>query len=383
MSKWKKVKLGDVVEKIIGGGTPSKAQTSYWNGDIAWVTVKDMNDGEYSLMNTQEKITREGLENSSSNLIVSGNIIISTRMGLGRCFINKVDMAINQDLKAIFPNEKIDKKFLLWVIASKAEEIISMGSGATVMGVRLEQLRDLDVFMPKSKKEQQKIADVLSGYDDLIEVNNRRIAILEQQAQKIYNEWFVKFKFPGYKNVKIVDGLPESWEEKKVESLVSRIQSGKKYNNKTANEVGDIPILDQGRSGMIGYHNDEPGVVATEEKPIIVFANHTCYQNLIMYPFSAIQNVLPFYPNDKNHRNIYWLQWATKDIVQFNDYKGHWPEFISKKVIVPTDNICNEFGNLIKPMIIYKYRLDLINENLRKTRDKLLPKLMSGEIEVK
>jgi type I restriction enzyme S subunit len=352
-----------------------------------------MKDGVFSLSETQDKITKIGLEKSSSNLIPKNNIIISTRMGLGRCFINKNDMAINQDLKAVFPSKKIDKIFLLWLIAFKADKIKSMGTGATVAGIRLEQFYDLDIIFPEKIKDQQKIASVLSAYDDLIENNNRRIKILEEMAQAIYNEWFVKFKFPGspyakamedkYEKVKIKNGIPEGWEEKKVEDVVGRIQSGKKYNNKTAKENGKIPILDQGKSGIIGYHNDEPGVVANENNPIVVFANHTCYQNLIMHPFSAIQNVLPFYPSDKNFRNIFWLHWATKDLIEFNDYKGHWPEFIAKKLLLPPVEICENFGNLIKPMMILKFKLEKTNNNLRKTRDLLLPKLMSGEIEIK
>ncbi|NCA93750.1 MAG: hypothetical protein EOM84_01085 [Sphingobacteriia bacterium] len=203
-------------------------------------------------------------------------------------------------------------------------------------------------------------------------------------AQLIYKEWFVDFKFPGHEKVKMVKGelglMPEGWEVVVVRDIIKRVPSGKKYENKTAKECGAVPILDQGKTGVIGYHNDEPGVLASEGKPIIVFANHTCYQNLIMFPFSAIQNVLPFYPSDENYRNIFWLHWATKDLIEFNDYKGHWPEFIGKRLLLPNKELCKKFGEIIEPMIIKKFKLEQYNNNLRQTRDLLLPKLMSGEI---
>ena len=233
---------------------------------------------------------------------------------------------------------------------------------------------------------QRKIATVLSAYDDLIENNTRRIEILEEMAQAIYREWFVEFHFPGHEQVEMVESelglIPQGWEVVRTEQIIKRVQSGKKYDQKTVKETGDIPVLDQGQSGLIGYHNNAPGVIASEDEPIIVFANHTCYQRIIQFPFSAIQNVLPFLPHPEKHHNIYWLHWATKDLVDLNDYKGHWPEFMSKEFPLPPAAICEQFGEFIKPMVQLTYRLDKRNQNLRQTRDLLLPKLISGEIDV-
>jgi type I restriction enzyme S subunit len=145
---WEKVEFNDVLEKIVGGGTPSKTIPDYWNGDIPWCSVKDMVGDKYQLYSTEDTITNSGLENSSANLILAGTVITSTRMGLGRAFINKVDMAINQDLKALIPNEKIDNTFLLWTIVNKKEEIEGLGIGSTVKGIRLEVLRGLKFNLP-------------------------------------------------------------------------------------------------------------------------------------------------------------------------------------------------------------------------------------------
>jgi type I restriction enzyme S subunit len=205
-------------------------------------------------------------------------------------------------------------------------------------------------------------------------------------ARLIYGEWFVKFRFPGHKKVKMVGSalgpIPEGWELVHVEDAVRRVPSGQKYEQKTVAPSGMVPVLDQGKSGIIGYHNDEPGVLASEENPVIVFANHTCYQRIVHFPFSAIQNVLPFLPSIERQRNIYWLHWATKDLVRFNDYKGHWPEFMSKTLVLPPATVCSEFGALAKPLSLQIFVLEKIVSNLRFTRDLLLPKLISGEIDV-
>jgi type I restriction enzyme, S subunit len=185
--KWEKVKLHNVIDKIIGGGTPSKSNPNYWEGDIPWCSVKDMADGKFKIDDTVDKISLDGLQNSSSNLIPSGTVIMATRMGLGRVFISQIDMAINQDLKAILPNNKIDNTFLLWSLANKANEIESLGVGATVKGIRLEVLKEIQISLPPLPT-QQRIAAILSGYDDKIENNLKRIKLLEEQAVTKYKE---------------------------------------------------------------------------------------------------------------------------------------------------------------------------------------------------
>ena len=213
-----------------------------------------------------------------------------------------------------------------------------------------------------------------------------RIKILEAMARALYREWFVHFRFPGHENHPRVASplgeIPKGWEVRTVEEIVKRIPVGKKYDQKTVNPTGGVPVFDQGKSGIIGYHDDEPGVVASETAPVIVFANHTCYQRLVHIPFSAIQNVLPFVASPSLSRNIYWLNWATNGLIVFNDYKGHWPEFVAKTLIVPPAELCQRFGEFAAPMSLQSLKLERQIENLRRTRDLLLPRLLSGQIDV-
>jgi type I restriction enzyme S subunit len=150
----------------------------------------------------------------------------------------------------------------------------------------------------------------------------------------------------------------------------------------TVTAAGAVPVLDQGKTGIIGYHDDEPGVIASDTAPVVVFANHTCYQRLVHFPFSGIQNVLPFVPSPTLSRNIYWLHWATNGLVALSDYKGHWPEFIAKKLIVPPADLCQRFGDFAAPLSLQVLRLRRANETLQRIRDLLLPRLVSGELPV-
>jgi type I restriction enzyme S subunit len=169
---WEIRQLGDVAERIIGGGTPSRSNNTFWDGEIPWVTVKDF--ASFNPYYSQEFITKEGLKNSSSNLIPKGTVITSTRMALGKAVIYSVDVSINQDLKAIIPKQTLDSLYLYYWFQYQSEYIDSLGSGSTVKGILLQDLKKLEFLLP-TIEEQQAIAKVLSDMDsDIIALEQRR-----------------------------------------------------------------------------------------------------------------------------------------------------------------------------------------------------------------
>ncbi len=276
-----------------------------------------------------------------------------------------------------------DPKFVYYCM--QGLDFARFNAGAGVPTLNRNHLDSLDVVVPPLSV-QRRIASILSAYDELIENSLRRIKILESMARALYREWFVHFRFPDHESHPLVASplgeIPKGWEVKLVEEIVKRIPVGKKYDQKTVNPTGQIPVFDQGKSGIIGYHDDQPGVEATESAPVIVFANHTCHQRLVHFPFSAIQNVLPFVPHSSVTRDIHWLHWATNGLVVFNDYKGHWPEFAAQSLVVPPPALCQQFGEFAAPLSRQILRLDGQIQNLRGTRDLLLPRLLSGQIDV-
>ena len=169
--KWKWLTIGEIIEKIIGGGTPSKACEEYWNGDIPWASVKDLKGDVLSI--TKDRITQSGLHNSSSNLIPKGTLIICVRMGLGKISINSIDVAINQDLKAIHIKDYlIDQKYFLYFYKSLSIK----GSGSTVRGITTKDLLEMLIPMPPLE-EQHRIVEKIKKLFEQID-----------SAEKAYNE---------------------------------------------------------------------------------------------------------------------------------------------------------------------------------------------------
>ncbi|WP_305368924.1 restriction endonuclease subunit S [Photobacterium leiognathi] len=183
---WVSVCLNDVVDKIVGGGTPSKSKPSYYTGEIPWMTVKDMN--KLYLTDTIDHITQEAVDNSSTNVIPAGTPIIATRMSLGKIVRANFDSAINQDLKAIFVNSSINKFYFEYWYRSKSMLIESLGTGTTVKGVRLEVLKDLK-FPLSSLNEQKRIVEKLDEVLAQVDTIKARLdgipAILKRFRQSV------------------------------------------------------------------------------------------------------------------------------------------------------------------------------------------------------
>ena len=170
--EWEVKRLGDVVEKLVGGGTPTRSESTYWGNEVPWVTVKDF--ATFNPRQSQESITRVGLKNSASHLIPAGTLITSTRMALGKAVVYDVDVAINQDLKAVFLMQSSSVQFLYYWFEHNAQMIDELGSGSTVKGISITELRGLPFpFIPLP--EQTAIATLLSDMDtELAALQTRR-----------------------------------------------------------------------------------------------------------------------------------------------------------------------------------------------------------------
>jgi type I restriction enzyme S subunit len=171
--------------------------------------------------------------------------------------------------------------------------------------------------------------------------------------------------------------VPRGWRVGKFEDFIKRMTVGKKFDQKSASAIGTVPILDQGKSGVIGFHEETPGVRASLNNPVVVFANHTCYMRLITFDFSAIQNVLPFVGLGVD---TVWAFYATKDRVKFSEYKGHWPDFAIEKAVVPAASLTLAFRGVVDPLMRSIRNNELQAQTLAALRDTLLPRLISGQL---
>lgn len=180
------IPLGELIT-IRGGGTPSRSVPAYWNGEIRWATVKDFKSTE--LAETEESITTEGINDSATNVIPAGSVIVPTRMAVGKAAINTIDLAINQDLKALLPGGEVDSRFLLHFMLAQGKYLESQAQGATVKGIKLDLLRSLP-FPKILPSEQRRIAAILDKADAIRRKREQALALADRLLKSAFLEMF-------------------------------------------------------------------------------------------------------------------------------------------------------------------------------------------------
>lgn len=195
---WISKTLGDFLEKVEGGGTPSKERPDFWSGSIPWASVKDV--VTHNPYDTQDHISEEGLHNSSSRIIPRGTLIVPTRMALGHVVVFGVDVAINQDLKALYPKKELLDKFLFYWFKSKKEFIERLGSGSTVSGIQQNELKAIKFLLPPIS-DQKRIVSVLETLELVIEKLANKIKVKKNIKKGLMQNILTgKIRLRGFKD---------------------------------------------------------------------------------------------------------------------------------------------------------------------------------------
>lgn len=372
---------------------------SYANAGHPMVRVTDVKYGFLDLSNTL-RVNDEIFEEFSRRYKPTKADIIITRVGTYGIFskVKDTHFCLGQNTAAIVP-KSINAEYLYAALNSSfvRKQIEASVVGSTQKTLSLKLIGKLEIPRLEEKYELE-IADFSSCIDNRIALLRDNSSTLEAIAKALFKSWFVDFEpirakqqgrrpegideataalFPDSFEQSELGEIPKGWKVQKFEDFVQRLSVGKKFDQKTALASGLIPILDQGKSGIIGYHNEVAGVNASMDKPVVVFANHTCYMRLICYDFSAIQNVLPF--RGKNVDTV-WSFFATKDRINFTEYKGHWPDFAIEKAVVPSFELTDAFRKAIDSHFRRSRVNDLQAETLTNIRHTLLPRLLSGQL---
>lgn len=269
------------------------------------------------------------------------------------------------------------------LIRGPAEKSMSGASGR--QRADIQSIADLQVPAP-THPIQRKIATILSAYDDLIENNLQRIKILEDMAQSLYQEWFVKFRFPGHERVRMVDSplgkIPERWELIKIGGLLEKVKRKKKLKKQSYVTDGPIPVVDQGRDFIGGYTTDQE-TLFDSPLPIIVFGDHTRILKYVDFPFACgADGTQLLRPNtERMPISLFYYVLKSIDLSDFA-YARHFKFLKEQGVLIPNEQIARLFAQVADPMRDLIRCLLSRNTNLRRTRDLLLPKLISGELDV-
>lgn len=404
LALWQELRLGDCLN-LISGGTPSKERNDYWGGNIPWVSCKDMKVER--IYDAEDHLTSLGAENGTR--IVTENTILFVVRGmiLARelpIAMTKRMVAFNQDLKAVKPAEFIDTKFLLYWFRANTYEILGRvdEAGHGTKRLQTDRLLALPIRVP-SLYMQRKIASILAAYDDLIENNQRRIKILETMARALYREWFVHFRFPGHENMSRVDSplgeIPRGWEIKKLAEIakVNRTQINARiapeelhYIDISSVSPGQIDSTATyafadapGRARRIVQHGDVLWSCVRPNRRSYAQVIHPKSNTIASTGFAVITaTTVPF--------TFLYCATTTDDFVTYltnNATGAAYPAvtattFEKADLLIPAPTLLKQFGNITIPMAEQVHMLQRQIQNLRRTRDLLLPRLLSGQINV-
>ena len=384
-NKWETRPLGKFVEFRNG---VNYNKNSFGEG-MKVVGVKDFQDYIKPKYSELSQINPDGIV-TEKNILHHGDIVFVRSNGnrdlIGRSlFIDNPTEPITHSAFTIrlrFTANDIDPRFYAYFLRSPLirKSMTAFGGGTNISNLNQDILSQLEVPFPP-QHVQKRIAEILSAYDNLIENNQRRIDILEEIIRLLYREWFVYFRYPGHKSVPLVDSplgsIPKGWEVKSVGELLQRLPTGNKYTQENTDQEGAVPVIDQSEKEILGFHNNEADHKASMQHPIIIFGDHTCKMKIMIKPFSVGPNTIAFTGVNLPESFLYFL---IRSLIQTQEYKRHWNELIGKKVVVSKMELSKKFSDFVAPLLeqatIFQYQVS----NLSKTRDLLLPRLLSGQI---
>ena len=379
--KWETYKLKQLCSEIVDCVNKT-APTSDVPTPYKMLRTSDIRGGKINLENLNcvtkevyEKWTRRGK-------LQKGDVIFTREAPLGEVGLvrEEKNYFLGQRLVLFRSNDKIcDGRFLMYSLLwhDNKQAIISKGVGSTVAHLRVPECENIEIKVP-DLDAQHRIADILSAYDDLIENNQKQIKLLEEAAQRLYKEWFVDLRFPGHENTKIVDGVPEGWSRGLLKELIS-VNYGK--DHKKAPDDGNIPVY--GSGGLMRKCNKS---LFSGEAVLIPRKGSL---NNIMYVDETFWTVdTMFYATMKQPHTAIFVYFFVKAFDMYSMNIGAAVPSMTTKildamdVVIPDKETLEKFDKLTKTYFNKIKTLQGQNERLKIARDLLLPKLMSGEVEV-
>ncbi len=380
-----KIKLKEITSKIGSGATPRGGKNSYKSEGISLIRSMNVYDSAFEYTGLAFIDERQAKELSNVQVEQNDILLNITGASVARCCMvpNKLlPGRVNQHVAIIrIRQELANSRYILYCLIShqyKQKLLAIAQGGATREALTKDKIEDFEILVP-SLSNQHKIASILSAYDDLIENNNRRIKILEEMAQVIYAEWFVNFRFPGHEKLKMVKSelgmIPEGWVVKKLGDVIELAygRALKKDDRK------DGVILVYGSGGVCGYHDEVlvngPGIIVGRKGNVgsVFWSEKDFYPiDTVFYVKSSVQ--LHYVYFNLLEQNFINTDAAVPGLNRNQAYKNSF--------LLPAQGVRDKFVPIVESIFketeLIKNKID----NLCQTRDLLLPKLISGEIDV-
>lgn len=395
--KWEIAKLGDISKNIQTGPFGSQLhQSDYSECGIPVVMPKDLVGGKIS-EESIARVDKTHVERLCRHKIEVGDILYSRRGDVGRCaHVTKKEegwLCGTGCLRVTIDSEKADSRFVFFQLQhpDTVGWVEKHAVGATMLNLNTTILSSVPIRLP-ALEIQKRIADILSAYDDLIENNQKQIKLLEEAAQRLYKEWFVDLHFPGHENTKIVDGVPERWNEKTLSQVANVIMGQSPKSEFYNSEKKGLPFHQGVGSYGVRFVMDdiystsytriaEPNSILFSVRAPVGRLNITKNKVVIGRGLAAINQT------DGCQSYLYYLlkNKFFKDNIVGNGSifaSVSKDELLNQKFLIPERNLMMQFEKIVSQMDKQIENLDSKNKKLIEARDRLLPELMSGEMEV-
>jgi type I restriction enzyme S subunit len=392
----KKVCIGDL-GTIVTGNTPPRNRPELYGNHTPFIKATDISESEKYTYNPEECYSEEGYNKYIKSLIPKGSTCVVTIGSIGKKMtMAHCDLFINQAMNAIIPNACFDSEYVYYAVKNVLGNIKTLDSG-TASGrenVSKSAFSKMEIWVEEELPIQQRIATILSRYDSLIENYQKQIKLLEESAQRLYKEWFIDLRFPGHENTKIVDGVPEGWEKKSIANLGTYL-NGFAFKPSDWQETGK-PIIKIKEMGN-GISTDTPrnNGERVPEKYLIKSGD-------LLFSWSATLMVIVWTGEDgwlnqhifkvmpaQGVGREFLLQSISRTIAEFSNLTtGSTMKHIQRNkleqvfVNTPTSEIMNCYCRIAERLREQILNISSQIRHLTEARDRLLPKLMSGEIEV-
>jgi type I restriction enzyme S subunit len=221
--RWRLASLASLCHSIYSGGTPPTSNDAYYGGDIPWLRTQEVTFGR--ITDTEIKITEAGLKNSAAKWVPANSVVVAMYgNSAGRSAITEIPLTTNQACcNLVVDSSKSDYRYIFYSLSQHYEQLKGLSRGAAQNNLNAAQIKAFEIPVP-SVHVQRAIGDLLSTYDDLINNNRRRMALLEDSARQLYREWFVRLRFPGHEHTPNVESVPQGWERKLLGDLCSEVR---------------------------------------------------------------------------------------------------------------------------------------------------------------
>lgn len=374
-----KYKLSEIMD-IIGGGTPKTSKPEYWNGDIPWLSVKDFNNDYRYVYETEKTITQAGLDNSSTKMLKRNDSIISARGTVGEMAMIPFPMAFNQSCYGLRAKEDIvDAEYLYYLIKHNVVVLKKNTHGSVFDTITRDTFDGIEVDLP-SLEEQKKVASILRDYDDKIEVNNEINKNLQEQAQTLYTNMFIH-------------NASDQWAGGAL-SDVADITMGQSPKGDTYNEDGIGTVFFQGR-GEFGFRFPTRRLFTTDPKrmaqsnDVLMSVRAPVGDLNVAYEPCCIGRGLGAIRSKDNHQSfVLYTVFSLREKLDMFNGEGtvfgsiNRDALNSMPIIIPTKGEMDRFEEIVAPMdVAIRNNYEEICR-LEAIRDSLLPRLMSGELDV-